>query len=292
MDLGGSRRGTDMGPSAVRIAGLETALREQGHDFEDLGNVSVEDPSSVAVGDKSARYLKQIASSCADIRDTVAGALDSERFPIVVGGDHSIAVGTVAGVSDHFDRLGESIGLLWFDAHGDMNTPESSPSGNIHGMPLAACLGRGDDALTALGRRCPLVSTENVAVVGVRSLDTAERRIVEDLGVRVYTMREIDARGLYEVMGEALEIVTRGTAGFHISFDVDGTDPVVATGVGTPVPGGLTYRESHLFMELAAESKRAVSLEITEINPILDTHNRTADFAVGLCLSALGQSVL
>lgn len=292
MDLGGSRRGTDMGPNAVRIAGIESALRARGHDFEDLGNLMVEDASAVSPGDARVRYLKQIAASCADIRDAVTRTMSANRFPIVVGGDHSIACGTVAGVSNHFDTMGESIGLLWFDAHGDMNTPDSSPSGNIHGMPLAACLGQGERALTRLGRRFPLIDTKHVAVLGVRSLDAAERDVVEKLGVRVYTMREIDARGMFAVMAEAIEIVTKGTAGFHISFDVDGTDPAVATGVGTPVPGGLTYRESHLFMELAAESNRVVSLEIAEINPILDTNNHTAEFAVGLCLSALGQCVL
>ena len=292
MDLGGARRGTDMGPNAVRIAGLEAALRSQGHDFLDLGNIEVADISTISVGDTSARYLNEIATSCEKIRDAVSQTLGAGRFPLVVGGDHAIACGTVAGVSDHYAAQGESIGLLWFDAHGDMNTPESSPSGNVHGMPLAACVGRGPDALTRLGERLPLVDAANTAVVGVRSIDDAERKVVEELGVRVFTTREIDARGMFAVMTDAIEIVTNGTAGFHVSFDVDGSDPTAAPGVGTPEPGGLTYRESHLFMEMAAESERAVSLEVTEINPILDRGNTTAEFAVEMCLSALGQSVL
>jgi arginase len=292
MDLGGSRRGTDMGPNAVRIAGIEESIHSRCDDFEDLGNIRVADASAISTGDQRARYLPEIVAVCSDLRTAVARALDAGRLPVVVGGDHSIACGTVAGVSDHFHGQGQSIGLLWFDAHGDLNTPDSSPSGNVHGMPLAACLGQGETPLASLGHRFPLVDARHVAVVGVRSLDTVEREIVDRLGVRVYTMREIDARGMFAVMAEALDIVTRGTAGFHLSFDVDGVDPTVATGVGTPVPGGLTYRESHLFMELVAESGGVVSLEVTEINPILDTGNHTAELAVGLCLSALGQQIL
>ena len=292
MDLGGARRGTDMGPNAVRIAGIEASLRAQGHEFTDLGNVDVPDISTLLVNDESMRYVDEIAESCRKIRDSVAQSLNEDKFPLVVGGDHAIACGTVAGVSDHFARKGESIGLLWFDAHGDMNTPQSSPSGNVHGMPLASCLGRGPDALTRLGERLPLVDTVNTAVVGVRSIDPAEANIIEELGVRVFTTREIDARGMFAVMTEAIDIVTNGTAGFHVSFDVDGSDPTAAPGVGTPEPGGLTYRESHLFMEMAAESQRVVSVEVTEINPILDRGNTTAEFAVEMCCSALGQTVL
>jgi arginase len=292
MDLGGARRGTDMGPNAVRIAGIAEAVAQEGFRFCDLGNIAVADRSSLETGDHSARYLEPIVATCGELRSTVTKTLDNGELPLVVGGDHSIAVGTVAGVSDHFVQRDQTIGLLWFDAHGDLNTPDSSPSGNVHGMPLAACLGRGHQRLTELAQRLPMVEPKATAVVGVRSIDRREREVVEDLGVRVFTMREIDERGMHAVMTEALEIVSAGTAGYHVSFDVDGADPAVASGVGTPVPGGLTYRESHLFMEMVAEHGGATSLEITEINPILDTHNRTAEFAVGLCLSALGQQTL
>jgi arginase len=242
--------------------------------------------------DPRARFLEEIASSCGLLRDRVREVLDGGRFPLVVGGDHAIACGTVAGISSHHAARGERIGLLWYDAHGDMNTPESSPSGNIHGMPLAACIGRGLDELTRLGERFPMVDTRNTVAVGVRSLDERERAIVQETGLRVFTMREIDMRGMHDVMVEALEIVNDGTAGFHLSFDVDGADPSVAPGVGTPVPGGMDFRESHLFMEMVAETRRLVGLEITEINPILDERNRTAQVAVDLALSALGKLVL
>lgn len=292
MDLGGGRRGTDMGPSAVRIAGIERAVRELGLGFEDLGNVPVEQPHDRSPVDVRARFLEEIAQSCSVLRDRVREVLEGGRFPFVVGGDHSIACGTVAGISSHHAARGERIGLLWYDAHGDMNTPESSPSGNIHGMPLAACIGRGLDELTRLGDRFPMVDTRNTVAVGVRSLDARERDIVQETGLRVFTMREVDMRGMHDVMVEALEIVCDGTAGFHLSFDVDGADPSVAPGVGTPVPGGLDFRESHLFMEMVAETERLVGLEITEINPILDERNRTAQVAVDLALSALGKLVL
>lgn len=292
MDLGGGRRGVDMGPSAIRIAGLERALTTMGLDFEDRGNVTVEVPESLLPERENARFLKEIADACERLRDRVIDVLEKGRMPLVVGGDHSIACGTVAGMSSWYQRRQEKIGLIWFDAHGDMNTPETSPSGNIHGMPLAACLGRGLPELTRIGERFPMVDVENAVAVGVRSLDRNERKIIKDSGVRVITMREIDQRGIHDVMTEALEIANRGTAGFHLSFDLDGTDPDVAPGVGTPVPGGTTLRESHLVMELAAEDGRMLGLEFTEINPILDERNKTARVAVDLATSALGKLVL
>lgn len=292
MDLGGGKRGVDMGPSALRIAGIEKSVRAMGLGFEDLGNVPVEEPSSSTPENTSARFLKEIAASCENLRDRVLDAMSRDLFPLVVGGDHSIACGTVAGVSSHYARQGEKIGLLWFDAHGDMNTPESSPSGNIHGMPLASCLGHGLDELTKLGDRFPMVDLSNTVVVGVRSLDVNERKLVKETGLRLITMREVDMRGMHDVMCEALEIVTSGTVGFHLSFDMDGSDPTVAPGVGTPVRGGLDFRECHLFMEMVAENEKMLSLELTEINPILDIHNKTAQVAVDLTMSALGKLVL
>lgn len=292
MDLGGGRRGTDMGPNGVRLAGIEAAITELGFGFQDTGNIQVADFSDQDAGNTNAKYLNEIVTSCAELSVRTEAALVSGQFPYVVGGDHSIAVGTVAGVSSHFDRQNKKIGLLWYDAHGDMNTPETSPSGNVHGMPLASCLGLGPDELSRLGSRFPLVDASKVAVVGVRSIDDKEKQLVKEMGLRVFTMREIDMVGMHQVMTEALEIVTSDTAGFHISFDVDGADPSIAPGVGTPVKGGLNLRESHLFMEMAAETEKVLSLEITEINPILDMANQTSKLAVSLTQSALGKLIL
>lgn len=292
MDLGGGRRGVDMGPSALRIAGLEARVQALGLACEDRGNVPVEEPESLDPRNPRARFLREIAAACVQVRLRVESILEDGAFPLVVGGDHSIAVGTVAGLSSFHHARGRRIGLVWFDAHGDMNTPETSPSGNIHGMPLAAVLGHGPDELTRLGTRFPMVDVEAAVLVGVRSLDRHERELVRESGIRTFTMRDIDVQGIHRVMQQAIAIATRDTAGFHLSFDLDGTDPGTAPGVGTPVRGGTTYRESHVVMEHAAESGRLLGLELTEINPILDTRNQTAEFAVELALSALGQSVL
>lgn len=292
MDLGGGRRGVDMGPSAVRIAGLEHGLRRLGLEFSDRGNVAVPQPESREPRDPRARFLAEIVHSCQRLRLRVERILEEQAFPLVVGGDHSIAVGTVAAISSFHQRRGERIGLLWFDAHGDMNTPDTSPTGNIHGMPLAACIGHGARELTHLGERFPMVDPACTALVGVRDLDTHERRTIREAGISVFTMRDVDTLGMHEVMHRALEVVCDGTAGFHLSFDLDGTDPAVAPGVGTPVPGGTDFRESHLVMEHAADSGRLLGLEMTEINPILDERNRTAEAAVQLVLSAMGKRIL
>lgn len=292
MDLGGGRRGVDMGPSAIRIAGIREAVGALGIQFEDRGNVAVPTPESRIPKDPTARFVGDIARACARTRRRVESILDDGAFPLVIGGDHSIAMGTVAALSSWHARQGEKIGLLWFDAHGDMNTPESSPSGNIHGMPCAVCLGRGHPRLLALGDTQPMVDVERTAIVGVRDLDARERKVILDSGVKVFTMRDVDMFGMPEVMRRALEIVNNGTAGFHLSFDLDGTDPEVSPGVGTPVPGGTNFRESHLVMELAWESSKLLGLEMTEINPILDVRNRTAEVAVDLILSALGKRTL
>jgi arginase len=292
MDLGGGRRGVDMGPSAFRIAGIEGAVRGLGHGFRDLGNVRVDEPDLAQPVDPTARFLTEIAECCVRLHDRVRAVMDEGWMPLVVGGDHSIAVGTVGGISTHFHAKGEKVGLVWFDAHGDMNTPDTTESGNIHGMPLAACLGHGPDALTKLGDRFPLLDVKNAAIVGVRSLDDQERALIREVGVRCYTMKEIDERGIHAVTREAIKIASDGTAGFHMSFDVDGCDPEVAPGVGTPVPGGINYREAHTVLEMAAESGKLIGLEMTEINPILDNRNRTARVAVEFCESALGRRIL
>lgn len=292
MDLGGGRRGVDMGPSAFRIAGIEAAVRRLGIEFRDMGNVEVKDPVALEPCDPSARYLPEIADCCRRLRNEVERLLHEGWMPLVVGGDHSIAAGTVAGIANHYARQGSSIGLVWFDAHGDMNTPEISESGNIHGMPLAAILGQGPAELTHLGQRFPLVDPSKAVLVGVRSLDVREKDLIRAIGLRCFTMKEIDLYGIHSVMKEALAIATDGTSGFHLSFDLDGTDPTVAPGVGTPVPGGVSYRESHTVVELVAETGKLLGLEMTEINPILDERNRTARAAVEFCESALGKRVL
>ncbi len=292
MDLGRGRRGVDMGPSAMRIAGLEARLRALGIECEDLGNVPVAEYEGGDVEGTRARFLHAIAAACAELRDRVRGVLEKGRSPLVLGGDHSIACGTVAGISDFYHERGERTGLIWFDAHGDMNTPETTPSGNVHGMPLAAILGYGPEELTGLSRCRPAVDPDKTVLIGVRSLDAGERELVRESGILVFTMREVDALGMRKVTERALDVVTRGTAGFHLSFDLDGLDPQIAPGVGTPVRGGIEYREAHLFLELVAESERLLSLEVTELDPILDVRNRTAETAVELVLSAVGQSVL
>jgi arginase len=292
MDLGGGRRGVDMGPSAMRIAGLEEGLRKLGLEYEDRGNLAVHAPESRVPVDPKARFLAEIARCCRRLRSRVEKVLEDGAFPLVVGGDHSIAIGTVAAISSFHHRRGGRIGLIWFDAHGDMNTPETSPTGNIHGMPCAAILGRGAPELVGMGDVVPMVDPSKAVIVGVRDLDHFEREEIRSTGVRVFTMRDVDMFGMNEIMRRALAIANEGTAGFHLSFDMDGTDPSVAPGVGTPVLGGTDLRESHLVMEHACESGRLLGLEVTEINPILDERNKTAEFAVQLVLSAMGKRIL
>ncbi len=291
MDLGGGLRGVDMGPSAIRFAGLEERIRRMGIEYEDLGNLGVQRPESREPGDPHARFLNEISRCCARLRRRVEPVVAAGGLPIVIGGDHSIAAGTVAAISSHYHAKGEKIGLIWFDAHGDFNTPETSHSGNIHGMPLAACCGYGPEALTHLGTRVPMVDPSNVVLIGVHSLDSGERKLIAEAGVRVFSVREVDIHGMDACMREAVKIATNGTAGFHLSFDIDGCDPSVAPGVGTPVRGGMTEREAHLVMETAAECGKMLGLEVTEINPLQDTRNTTAEVAVDLILSALGKLV-
>ncbi|MBS1835475.1 MAG: arginase [Acidobacteria bacterium] len=292
MDLGAGRRGVDMGPSAIRLAGLNEKIASLGYSVEDLGNIEVPQPESVTPGTEKARYLPQIAEACTHIAERVGEAMSGGRFPIVLGGDHSIAVGTVAGVASHLQQQGQKIGLIWIDAHSDMNTPESSPSGNVHGMPLACLTGNGPDELTGILGAAPKVRPENVAIIGLRSVDAKERFIVKQTGVKAFTMREIDERGLRSVMEEAIRVATDGTAGFHLSLDMDAVDPQEAPGVGTPVKGGMTYREAHLAMETVCDCDSLLSMEVVEVNPVIDEHNRTANLAVELVMSVLGKRIL
>jgi arginase len=282
-----------MGPSAVRVAGLGAKLGALAYDVLDLGNVPVAQAESVPdAGPRNAKYVAEIAVSCERLADLVERAMEDDRMPLVLGGDHSIAAGTVGGVAGYYRRSHRSIGLLWIDAHADMNTPESSPSGNVHGMPLACCLGRGPAELVNIRGFSPKVDPAHVALIGIRDVDLAERNVVAETGVRAFTMRDIDERGMRSVMDEALSIVTRGTAGFHLSLDMDFVDPEFAPGVGTPVRGGATYREAHLSMELICDSGHMLSLEVVEVNPVIDEVNRTADLAVELILSAMGKKIL
>lgn len=292
MDLGASRRGVDMGPSAMRIAELQSRIRQLGHQVEDAGNVPVKQPEEMHFGDKHAKYLKEIAETCQGLATIVEQAIAENIFPLILGGDHSLAVGSIGGVAANFHNQGRRIGLLWLDAHGDMNTPETTPSGNVHGMPLAALIGVGSPELTQIRGFSPIVQPQQVALVGVRDLDAREKRLMKQTGIHVFTMRDIDERGMRDVMTQALRFVTDDTAGVAVSLDMDFVDPGEAPGVGTPVRGGVTYREAHLAMEMIADSHAMVSLEIVEINPVIDLHNKTGNFGVELVLSGLGKRIL
>ena len=292
MDLGAGRRGVDMGPSALRLAGLNDKLTSLGYNVEDLGNVLVEQPETAPVGPTEARYLPQIAHTCERLAEMVEKAAGEGRVPLVLGGDHSVAIGTVSGMSRHFRKTQRKTGLIWIDAHADMNTPATSQSGNVHGMPLACLIGQGPRELTHLSGCCPAVEPGLVALIGLRSVDDVERFNVREAGVHPFTMRDIDERGMVAVIREALEVVSANTAGFHLSLDMDAIDPREAPGVGTPVRGGITYREAHLAMEMIGDSDRMTSMEIVEVNPVLDEANRTALLAVELFMSALGKRIL
>ena len=292
LDLGQDRRGVDMGPSALRVASLNSRIASLGYEVEDWGNIPVEQKEALPEGHPRAKYLAQIAAASELLAGRVDDALTQSRMPLVLGGDHSVAIGTVTGVARHHRARGQSIGLIWLDAHADMNTPESSPSGNIHGMPLACILGSGPPELADLGGFRPKLSPRNTVIVGLRDVDATEKPQVRDSGVRAFTMRDIDERGLRAVMDEAIEAASDGTAGFHLSLDMDFVDPEYAPGVGTPVRGGATYREAHLAMEMICDSGRMTSLEVVEVNPVIDEVNRTAELAVELALSALGKKIL
>ncbi len=292
IDLGAGRRGVDMGPSAIHLAGLVPELRSLGHDVVETFEVEVLTPEMTAAGNSNARYLEVIADACGRLADRVEAHLDAGRFPVVLGGDHSVAIGTISGMARHYRKRGLDVGVVWVDAHTDMNTPETSPSGNIHGMPLAVLLGHGPPELTALAGGAPALRPEHVAVIGARSVDPGERDLVRRTGVRVFTMSELDERGTATCVREAIEIAGRASAGIHLSFDLDGVDPEHAPGVGTPVPGGLNLRESHLVCEKIAYTRRLIGIEMVELNPVLDIGNRTGEFAVWLVASALGKTIL
>jgi arginase len=292
MDLGADRRGVDMGPSALRYADLNEKLVDLGHEVQDLGDMVVAIPETSHYGDPHAKYLTEIADSCTALAQSVLKIYEEGGTPLVLGGDHSIAVGTVSGMSEAFRRRNKKLGLIWFDAHADFNTPDISPSGNVHGMPMAAIMGYGPKELTHIFDFTPKIQPKHAVMIGIRDVDKLERELVKKSGVRVFTMKEIDKRGIGSVLDEALSIVTNGTDGFAATLDADFLDPYESPGVATPVRGGADYREAHLAMEMIADTKKMVSFEITEINPILDNHNKTAHFGMELILSAFGKQIL
>jgi arginase len=292
LDLGAGRRGVDMGPSAFRLADIHETVRSLGYEVADAGDLKVWIQETRDPGDPRLKYLKEIRQTCEALRDMVGEVVAAERMPIVLGGDHSLAMGTIAGLS-RFHRLrGEKIGLIWFDAHGDMNTAETSPSGNIHGMPLAVALGIGEPSLVNLAGAAPMVEGARASVVGLRDVDAAERINLKASGIGTFTMRDIDERGMRAVMEEAIRRASNETAGIHVSLDLDGIDPELAPGVGTPSPGGLSFREAHLAMEMLADTGRVLAVELVEVNPILDQRNGTARLGVGLLASLLGKKIL
>jgi arginase len=292
LDLGAGRRGVDMGPSALRVADVHARVAALGYDVSDRGDLPVKIRETQGPGDPRLKYLKEILEVCTLLRECVGEALEAGSIPVVLGGDHSVAMGTIAGLSRHYRKRQQEAGLIWFDAHADANTAETSPSGNIHGMPFAVALGYGADTLVQLAGRAPMIEPQHASIVGIRDVDPAERGTVKSSGVGAFTMRDIDERGMRAVMEEAIRRATTGTAGIHVSFDIDAIDPDLAPGVGTPSAGGLSYREAHLAMEMLADSGKVMSAEFVEVNPVLDTRNGTARLAVGLLASLLGKRIL
>jgi arginase len=288
IDLGADRRGVDMGPSAVRCAGMIARLEHLRYTVHDEGDLTVRRPKSYGEHGTSLKFLDEIASVCDKLHQQVADAVGKDHFPLVIGGDHSIAFGTIAGVLQHK----KSIGVIWFDSHADLNTAETTPSGNIHGMSLALALGIGHPALTAIGGAEKRIDPSKLVIIGARSLDDGERALIRKLGIKVYTMHDIDKLGMTQVMEETIARVADGTDGVHLSLDMDGLDPEDAPGVGTPVIGGISYREGHLAMELLSEANCVISAELVEVNPILDHMNKTAKVGVELICSLMGERIL
>ena len=290
--FGASVAGVDLGPAAMRVAGLRQRIAQLGYEVRDLGDLRFECPADPPPHGEKLRYLREIKDACVQLAEDVKKSLGGGELPVVLGGDHSIAIGSVAGVSSFYRERGQSLGLVWFDAHADMNTPETTPSGNIHGMPLAVLLGFGTPELTGIEGFSPKLDPRFCAHIGARDVDAGERELIRKLGIRFFTMREIDERGMSACMDEAIAIASKADAGYHVTLDVDALDPGDAPGSGTVVRGGLTYREAHLAMEKIAEAGGAVALEVVEINTALDINNRTAELGVELILSALGKTIL
>jgi arginase len=292
LDLGGGRRGVDMGPSALRIAGLGERIAALGRATIDQGNVAAPIRELAREGDVHKKYIDEIAAVCRRVHAMARASLDAGALPVVLGGDHSVAAGSVAASAEAVRAAtGRPLGVIWVDAHGDMNTPETSESGNVHGMPLAALLGQAPHELASIGTP-PSLRPEHTVLVGIRNLDDREKDQIRASGVHVFTMKDVDRDGIARVAERAIALASEGTGGLHVSFDLDVCDPSVAPGVGTPVRGGLDYREAHMLMELVADSQRLVALDLVEVNPTLDVRNTTAEFAVELALSALGKRII
>jgi len=291
LDLGGGRRGVDMGPSAVRIAGLADRLAALGYEVRDHGDVETPIQETAAPGDPRHKYLADIARVCQALHDRSRDLLLDGATPIVLGGDHSLGAGSVAASASFARKDGRPLGLIWVDAHGDMNTPETTLSGNVHGMPLAALLGQEPIELASIGSN-PSVLPQHTVLVGIRNLDQREKEQIRAAGVHVFTMKDIDRDGIAVVAGRALDLASQGTGGIHVSFDMDVCDPSIAPGVGTPVKGGVDYREAHMLMEMVADSGKLIALDLVEVNPTLDIRNTTAEFGTELALSALGKGIL
>ena len=292
LDLGGGRRGVDMGPSAFRIAGLGERIATLARPVVDKGDLAVPIPETRHVGDPHRKYIDDIATVCAALFETARASFAAGALPLVLGGDHSLAAGSVAATSAHVRAKGERLGLIWLDAHGDMNTPASTQSGNVHGMPLAALLGPEPAELSALGGFGPKIDPDHVVLIGVRNLDDQEKQRVRESRIHVFTMKDIDRSGIAAVIEQAIALASAGTGGIHVSFDLDVCDPGIAPGVGTPVKGGLDYREAHMVMEVLADSGRVLALDMVEVNPTLDVRNSTAELGTELVLSALGMKIL
>lgn len=290
--FGASIAGVDLGPAAMRVARLRQRIAQLGYEVRDLGDLRLECPNESAPAGDKVKFLREVAAGCTQLAADVKKILEGGELPVVLGGDHSIAVGSIAGVTSFYRARAETVGLIWFDAHADMNTPETTPSGNIHGMPLAALFGRGAPELTDIEGFSPKLDPRLSVHVGARDVDPGERELIRELGVRFITMREIDERGMSACMDEALSIAGKASAGYAVTFDIDALDPIDAPGSGTVVRGGLTYREAHLAMEKIAEAGGALSLEVVEINTALDVNNRTAELGVELICSALGKTIL
>lgn len=292
LDLGAGRRGTDMGPSAIHVAGLIPQLKRLGHEIDRISTIGSKSFEALSIGEPNARFLDDILKVCTRLKSTIEEDLSNNCFPLVLGGDHSQAIGTISGIASNYRKKGKTLGVIWVDAHTDMNTPETSPSGNIHGMPLSTMLGKGHPKLVALNGEYPSLRPENVAIIGARDIDPTEAQVVRESGVGIYTMTEIDKRGAAVCFEEAIERVSKNADGIHLSFDLDGVDPREAPGVGTPVPGGLSLRESHLICEMLCETGLLAGMEMVELNPTLDIANRTGKLAVWLIQSALGKRII
>ena len=291
-DLGANIRGANMGPAALRIAGLDDKIRTIGYEVCDHGDIAVPVRDALSTEIKEEKYLSTIADICVELADSCYESVMKGNIPLMIGGDHSVAIGSISGVAKKYKKKNEDIGVIWVDAHGDINTPQSSESGNIHGMPVATLLGDGHSSLVNIAYDGPKLKAENVTLIALRDIDHIEKEMLKKSGVNYYTMRDIDEKGMSTVMKEAIEQTSKNTAGIHLSFDIDSIDPVFAPGVSTPVPGGLNFREAHLLLEMLAETDKMTSLDFVELNPFTDQGPTSAYLTVDLILSALGKSIV